>query len=184
MEVLGFIGSLDHSNNLTNAMKSRFMFRWFVLLAGITVLIGSCKKDEDPAATALNSNNLQGSWAIVTSEGTEWNKDTGITTPRAPEPSIIGYKFVFTDNMVSIKDISGTVIFGPSTWNLDEANSTMLIGTDDSGGLGKYTIKNFVAGTSMAWDQRVPTKDDDYEYKVDCDCFLYFQKFWTMTKMP
>lgn len=163
-------------------MKSPFALRWIVILTFIT-LLGSCKKDETTTPAGLTSNNLQGSWAIVTSEGTEWKKDTGIITPRADDPSLIGYKIVFTDNMVSVKDITGAVIFGPSTWNLNETDKTISIGTDAANGLGMFTIKNFIAGTSMAWDQRNPV-DDDYEYKVDCDCFLYFQKFWTLSKVP
>jgi hypothetical protein len=149
---------------------------------GLVILLNGCNKDEAKPA-GLTSNNLQGSWAITSGEGTEWQKDVGIITPRAADLSLIGYKVEFSGNMMSVKDISGTVVFGPSTWNLDETAGTISIGTDAVNGLGFFTIKNFVAGASMDWDQRNPV-DDDYEYKVDCDCFLYFQKFLKFNKVP
>lgn len=153
-----------------------------MVVVGLTLLTAACKKEE-AAPAGLSSTTIQGSWAITSGEGTEWRKGDGIITPRANDPSLVGYKLVFEDNMMSVKDIMGNVVFGPSTWNLDDASGTILIGTDGSNGLGFFTIKNFVAGTSMDWDQRDPI-DDDYSYKVDCDCFLYFQKFLKMSKMP
>jgi hypothetical protein len=162
-------------------MKSQLRLIPFTFI-GLMIGLGACQKEEAKPA-GLTSNNLQGSWAITSGEGTEWQKDVGIITPRADDPSLIGYKMEFSGNMMSVKDISGTVIFGPSTWNLDETAGTILIGTDAANGLGFFTIKNFVAGASMDWDQRNPV-DDDYEYKLDCDCFLYFQKFLKFNKVP
>lgn len=162
-------------------MKNALPLR-LLTIACLLLLLNACKEEESKPA-GLSSTTIQGSWAISSGEGTEWKKGVGIITPRANDPSLVGYKMEFTDNMMSVKDVSGTIIFGPSTWNLDETAGTISIGTDAVNGLGFFTIKNFVAGTSMEWDQRDPV-DDDYEYKVDCDCFLYFQKFLKFNKVP
>ncbi len=155
----------------------------FAFVAFAMLGLGSCKKDETPAPAGLTATTIQGNWAISTSEGTEWKKGVGIITPRAAAPDMIGLKLEITATTVTVKDISGTVMFGPITYTLDVTAKTILIGDNGNTGLGLFAISNFVTSTSMAWDQREPI-DADYEFKADCTCELYFQKFWTLAKMP
>jgi hypothetical protein len=164
-------------------MKTHIDNRWFVLLTGAALLLSACKKDDAPAPAGLSNTTVQGTWAIATSEGTEWKKGTGIITPRAAATDMIGYKAVISGSTITFKDISGTVIFGPESFTLDASAKTILIGANANTGLGLFNIPNFVAGATMSWDQREPV-DADYAPKSSCSCDLYFQKFWTMTKMP
>jgi hypothetical protein len=164
-------------------MKTRIDIRWFVWLTGAALLLCACKKDEAPAPAGLSSTSLQGTWAIATSQGTEWKKGVGIITPKAAAADMIGYKIVIAGSTLTVKDISGAVIYGPDSFTLNESAKTILIGANGNTGLGLFNISNFVAGATMSWDQRDPI-DADYTPKSSCSCELYFQKFWTMTKMP
>lgn len=165
-------------------MKTISTWRCLVILAGFTILVSSCKKeDAAPVATGLTLTTLQGTWAIATSQGTEWKKGTGIVTPRADDPSMIGLKFVISATQVTVKDIFGTVMYGPESFTFNETDKTILIGADGNTGLGLFNIADFVAGTSMSWNQREPI-DADYSFQAGCACELYFQKFWTFAKMP
>lgn len=164
-------------------MKTKSLVYLISLTCFAAAIFASCSKEEAKPA-GLNSTTIQGSWLIVTgSEAAEWQKDVGIITPRAAFTELNGYKLSFSGNMMSVLDPPGNVVFGPSTWNLNDATGFIEIGTDAANGLGGFTIKNFVAGISMEWDQRDPV-EADYEYKLDCDCFLYYQKFLKLTKAP
>lgn len=160
--------------------------RIIALLFAASVLSTSCKKDDPapPAATTtLSLETLEGDWVLSTGEGTEWEEGVGIITPRAADGSLVGYKFRFEDDVLTVYDISGTVIFGPINFTLTVTNATT--GTFAAGngatGLGVYTIKNF--GTkSMEWDQREPIAED-YEAQAGCGCNLAFQKFWKFGRL-
>lgn len=164
-------------------MKTQMKYVGFAFVAFALLVLSSCKKDETPAPTGLSASTIQGNWAITTSEGTEWKKGEGIITPRAAAPDMIGLKLEITATTITIKDISGTAMGPPITYTLDVTAKTILIGADGNTGLGLFNISNFVTSTSMAWDQRDPI-DADYTFKADCTCELYFQKFWTLAKMP
>ena len=136
------------------------------------LLLGNCAEDESTAG--LSQNSLQGTWTITVSEGTEWKKDVGIITPRADDPETLNATFVFTGNTftATAEDESP---FGTFTFTIDEENSTITV--DD---LGFFNVKDFVAGTSMKWEQREPL-ETDYEER-DGGQFLYYQKFWSFEK--
>lgn len=170
-------------HQIQHTMKTRFDYRWLVLMTGAALVFNSCKKDETVAPAGLASSTIQGTWAIATSEGTEWKKGVGIFTPRAAATDMIGYKIVLSGTMITVKDISGAVIYGPVSFTLNESAKTITIGANANTGLGLFNIPNFVAGATMSWDQREPV-DADYTPKSSCSCELYFQKFWTMTKVP
>ncbi len=154
------------------------------LLASLVmlVLVGCKKEDSVAPSTGLSSNNIQGTWVLATAEGTEWKEGAGIITPRAAVPDMIGLKFVFSGTMVTVKDTGGSVIFGPQSFTVNETNKTIDLGNSNTG-LGFYTVPNFVAGATMAWNQREPIAED-YETNAGCSCKLSFQKFLTFTKVP
>lgn len=148
----------------------------FIAILLVAVLVsGSCSKDDPAPAAGLSVATLEGSWAITSSEGTEWQEGVGIITPRAPDNSIVGYAVIFAGNMVSVEDVSGNVLLGPIAFTLNTTTGVITAGNGASG-LGVYTIKNFVAGASMEWDQREPIAED-YEPEAGCGCNLSFQKF-------
>lgn len=152
------------------------------VLFAASLLSASCKKDDPaPAATGLTQANLQGNWAIASGEGTEWQEGVGIITPRAADPSLVGYKLEISAATITVKDISGTVVFGPIAYTLNTTTGLITAGNAVSG-LGVYTIKNFVAGASMEWEQREPIAED-YEAQAGCGCNLSFQKFFTFARL-
>lgn len=124
---------------------------------------------------------LEGSWAITSGEGTEWREGVGIVTPRATDNSLVGYKIVIAGDQISVKDVSGTVVLGPMTFTLTASTGVINAGNSASG-LGVYTIKNFVAGASMEWDQREPIAED-YKPQAGCSCNLSFQKFFKFARL-
>lgn len=165
-------------------MKAPHNYLWFVFLAVTTLLLSACKKEDATVTPAgLSNTTVQGTWVIATSEGTEWKKGAGISTPRAAAADMIGLKIVLSGSTITVKDISGAVKYGPDSFTLDASAKTISIGPNANTGLGLFNIPNFVAGASMSWDQREPI-DADYAPKASCSCDLYFQKFWTLTKMP
>lgn len=158
------------------------LIRIVAVLLAASLLSTSCKKDEPaPAATGLTQANLQGNWAVASGEGTEWQEGVGIITPRAADPSLVGYKLEIAATTITVKDISGAVVLGPITYTLNTTTGLLTAGNAVSG-LGVYTIKNFVAGTSMQWDQREPIAED-YELQAGCSCNLSFQKFFTFARL-
>jgi hypothetical protein len=153
-----------------------------LLLLVATVLTSiSCKKDDPAPATGLSLSALQGDWAVTSGEGTEWEEGVGIVTPRADDPSLVGYKFSITSTTITVKDITGTTVLGSVAYTLDPTTGVISAGNGASG-LGVYTIKNFVAGATMDWDQREPIAED-YEPQSGCGCNLAFQKFLKFAKM-
>ncbi len=155
--------------------------RLMTLLSAVSLVSISCKKDDPAPVAGLSQTALQGSWAIASGEGTEWEEGVGIVTPRAVDPSLVGYKIVIDGSMISVKDISGAVVLGPIAFTLDTSTGVITAGNAASG-LGVYTIKNFVAGATMEWDQREPIAED-FEPQVGCGCNLSFQKFLKFAKM-
>lgn len=151
------------------------------LLFGANLLSTSCKKDDPTPAAGLSMATLEGSWAISSGEGTEWEEGVGIITPRAADGSLVGLKIVIEDDMISVKDISGTVLLGPISFTLNTTTGVITAGNGATG-LGVYTIKNFVAGASMEWDQREPIAED-YEAEAGCGCNLAFQKFLVFARL-
>lgn len=163
-------------------MKNQII-RAGVMAALVISLLSSCKKEDTVApSTGVTTANLQGTWIVATAEGTEWKEGAGIITPRAVSTDFIGMKFVFSSTTVTVKDVSNAVIFGPTSFTLNEANKTIDIGNGNTG-LGFYSIPNFVAGATMSWDQREPLTED-YGANAGCGCNLAFQKFFTFTKQP
>jgi hypothetical protein len=157
--------------------------RFIALLFVASLLSTSCKKDDPaPAATTttLSLETLEGDWVLSTGEGTEWEEGVGIITPRAADASAVGLKFRFEDDVLTVYDISGTVMFGPANFTLD-ATTGIIDGGPGSTGLGVFTIKNFGA-KSMEWDQREPIAAD-YEAQAGCGCNLAFQKFWKFGRL-
>lgn len=157
---------------------------WLAIFTVLT-LVGACKKDETvvPAATGPSNTTLQGTWVIATAQGTEWKKGVGISTPKAATPDFIGLKLTIDGSSVTVKDATNAVIFGPQSMTFYDADDTILIGANGNTGLGLFKITNFVASATMSWDQREPI-DADYSMNASCSCELYFQKFWTFTKVP
>jgi len=152
----------------------------------VFLLAVSCKKDA-PVSTTLSASTIQGNWKITSSAGTEWRKDTQngtpqISTPKADDPGTVGIVLTFTGSDVTAK--LGSTSLGTFPYTLDAAGSTILIGPDGNNGLGFYTISNFVGGKSMKMDQRLPIAAD-FDYRSgtgECNCYLAYQKFWTLTK--
>lgn len=156
---------------------SKHLHLRMLLLGLVVALCFSCKKD-DPAPTAqpLSMATLEGSWAITSAEATEWKEGAGIITPRAADNSFVGYKLVIAGDQITIKDVSGTVLLGPITFTLNTSTGVINAGNSASG-LGVYTVKNFVAGASMDWDQREPIAED-FQAQAGCSCNLSYQKFF------
>ncbi len=171
-------GKIESKPNPINTKMKALSIRFITILVGIILLSVSCKKD-DPAPAATLQTKIQGNWAIATSEGTEWQEGVGIITPRAPEPSLVGSKLMIEDNMFTVKDISGTTLLGPIAFTLDETESEITIP-----GLGTFDIEDLVVNTSMNWEQHEPKSPSDYEPQAGCGCNLFFQKFWSLAKMP
>lgn len=159
--------------------KSVYM-RMFSLILIILVCF-SCKKDDAPAPAGLSLATLEGSWAITSGEGTEWQEGVGIITPRAVDNSLVGYKIQVDGDVLTVKDISGNVVLGPITITLNTSTGVINAGNAVDG-LGVYTIKNFVAGATMEWDQRDPIAED-YEPQAGCGCNLSFQKFFKFARL-
>lgn len=155
--------------------------RMIVLMFAASLWSTSCKKDDPAPAAGLSAATLEGNWAVTSGEGTEWQEGVGIITPRASDPSLVGYKFVITGSTISVQDISGTVVLGPIAYTLNTTTGVITAGNGASG-LGVYTIKNFVAGATMEWDQRDPIAED-FEPQAGCACNLAFQKFFKFAKM-
>jgi len=153
----------------------------FLFVAALVT--ASCKKDDPaPAALGLTLATLEGDWAVSSGEGTEWQEGVGIITPRAVDGSLVGLKFRFEDNVLTVYDVSGAVVFGPITFTLNESTKVISVGDNAVTGLGVYTINNFVAGATMEWDQREPIAAD-YEPQAGCGCNLSFQKFLKFVRM-
>jgi hypothetical protein len=168
-------------NQQPGIMKNLFT-KAATLLIAVAVLSTSCKKDDPaPAATGLTLQTLEGNWAVTSGEGTEWEEGVGIITPRAADPSLVGYKFSITSSAITVKDISGATVLGPIAYTLNTSTGVLSAGNGATG-LGVFTIKNFVAGATMEWDQRDPIAED-YEPQAGCGCNLSFQKFWKFAKM-
>lgn len=159
-----------------------FSIRAIVLLLAASTVMISCKKDEPapaaPAATTL-SDKIQGDWAISKSQGVEWQEGVGIITPLADEPDLLGAMIRIEDDMFTVKEISGAVMFGPVAFTLDETENEITIPD-----LGTFQIEDLVLNTSMDWDQNEPKNPGDYEPQAGCGCNLFFQKFWTLSKLP
>ncbi len=147
----------------------------FALLM-LVLLFAGCKKDDaTPAGTTLA--DLGGSWTITAAFGTEWEKTAGIITPKAADPDAVGSII--------------TIGFNPTTFSYFPLGSSAITGTialagdivtvTIGGDVLEFTLKNKTA-TGMQWDQRDPNKDSDYEFNSGGGNYLYFQKFWTMTK--
>jgi len=164
-------------------MKARLGI--LVMLAGVSMMFGSCKKEDPAPSNTLTASSLQGTWAVANAEGTEWQKGTGVVTPRASDPGTIGLKLTITGSQITIKDITGAVVYGPATFTFNETDKTILIGANGNTGLGLFNIADFVSGPAgtMTWNQREPI-DADYRPEAGCGCELYFQKFWALVKMP
>src|SRR5262245_49508246 len=95
-----------------------FSIRCMAVL-GICIMIAvSCKKDDPAPAATLSTATLTGTWVVTYSEGTEWKEGTGIITPRAAAPDLLGFKFEFTATTLTVKDASGTVLLGPIAYTL------------------------------------------------------------------
>ncbi len=150
-------------------------------LMAIQLLSISCKKDDPAPTTSLSTSTLEGNWVVSSGEGTEWKEGSGVITPRAADPTLVGYKFTITGTTITVKDITGATVLGPIAYTLDAATGVITAGNGASG-LGVYTIKNFVAGATMDWDQREPIAED-YEPQSGCGCNLAFQKFLKFAKM-
>ena len=159
--------------------------RTTILFVSVMLISNACKKDDPaPVSTALSAATILGTWKITAAEGTEWGKDTPtgtatITTPRATDSGTVGITITFTGTQATVtKGGSPTIL----PYTLDVANSTILIGADGNTGLGFYTIKEFVSGSGMKMDQRVPIAADFNTTPSGGGKYLAFQKFWTLTK--
>lgn len=126
------------------------------------------------AAEGITPESLVGTWLLISSEGTEWEKDDGIITPRAAEPSTLNAVLTITATTVHIVSASDEE-FGTFNYTITDGEMVHLEG------IGDFTISDFT-GTGMQWDQRDPSEDADYEYNEEGDNYLYFQKFWTLEK--
>jgi hypothetical protein len=173
-----------YETNTNKIMKNTFLRIVVFVVTGAVCSLSSCSKS-DPAPAApevLSASTIQGNWTVTTAEGTEWKKGTGISTPRANDPGTLG--IILTISATSVIAKQGSNVLGTFTYTLDVAKSTILIGPDGNNGVGFFTISAFVAGKGMKMDAREPI-DADYSLKTGagtCNCSLYFQKFWTLTK--
>jgi hypothetical protein len=156
-------------------MKIQIKFISLVIIVCLAALT-SCKKDEPVVSTALSQNALQGTWLITISQGTEWEKNVGIITPKADAPSSLNSTLKFTGSECTGTDAAGKA-FGPLGFTVDAANLTVTLT-----GVGLFNIKNYVAGKSMNMEQREPNTDSDYTLNSGNGKHLYFQKFWTMVR--
>jgi hypothetical protein len=164
-------------------MKPNIKYVALAFMAFAMLGLGSCKEAESLAPAGLSATTIQGNWAITTAFGAEWTKGVGITTPKAPETDMVGLKVEISATTVTVKDISGAAILPATTYTFDATAKTILIGPNGNTGLGMFKINDFELGISMAWDQRDPI-DADYRPEAGCGCELYYQKFWTLSKMP
>lgn len=149
----------------------------YALLMLVLLLVGCKKDDATPAAAGTTLADLGGSWTITAAFGTEWEKTAGIITPKAADPDAVGSIIVIGLNPTTFSyfPLGGTGVTG--TIALAGDLVTVTVGTD----VLEFTLKNKTA-TGMQWDQREPNKDSDYEFNSGAGNFLYFQKFWTLTK--
>ena len=119
---------------------------------------------------------MGGSWTITEASGTEWEKTAGIVTPKAADPATVGAIVVIGLNPTVLMFFN-PLLEAEGTIALAGDIVTVTVGAD----VLEFTLKNKTA-TSMQWDQREPNKDSDYEFNAGGSNYLYFQKFWTMTK--
>lgn len=150
-----------------------------LLIALSITWLSSCKKD-DPAAivpAAFSLTGIAGTWIINPSEGTEWEEGVGIITPKAAEPDLLNGTIEIIGTEVKVKDSGGTLL-GAFPISADATNMKVTIT-----GVGTFNVSSYVSGVSMYWAQKEPTEHSEYE-ENNPGQFLYFQKFWTLTKKP
>jgi hypothetical protein len=161
------------NNSLIKTYHMKLQIRILAITFCTSILLFSNCTEDEPTA-GLSQNSLQGTWTVTVSEGTEWKQGVGVITPRADDPETLNATFVFNGNSFTATAEGGSS-FGTFTFSVDDENSTIMV--DD---LGFFNVKDFVAGTSMKWEQREPL-ETDYEER-DGGQFLYYQKFWSFEK--
>lgn len=153
-----------------------------LLLLSLVVFYG-CKTDVTipQIDTTLSATSIQGTWKITTAAGTEWKKGTGIITPLAPDSGTLDY--------IVTLGAGGTATFTKgsdtktSSYTFTMAGSALFFPPDGNTGLGMFTVTSYTGSTTV-WQQREPI-DADYTLHNgvgDCNCELYFQKTWTLTR--
>ena len=132
---------------------------------GVIAALSGCGKDDSV------SSGIVGDWTITAAIGVEWEEGSGIINTNDPDEEMEGIAVSVTSSKVTVGD------FGTFDYTFSSDIITIDLGDEDL----VFNVE-FDGSNTMDWAQFAPDSHDDYEYNDQGENYLYYQKFWTLTR--